>query len=245
MRILLILLLACCMGACSMPAAPLPDRATMAPPIDRLWPESTQQVTWTPGRSPQGAIWEISVGNDRVSVNDAQKKKYQKLIASDQVDTWKVQIHVWRSQLIHAQTWLHAQDYTPPQRLLSPRSAAAPHVWVFVSDQCQLCDQWKQHWPAHIPVTWVPVSQHALVDPLWAATWCPAPTLTSGSGNCAQQLHEQFRALNSLGVDTTPALIASDGRVLTGWPDGAWLSQWWSPSSVHWMAPAMVQEPDM
>ena len=244
MRMVWVLIGAMMLVGCEPTGARLPDRAAIAPPLDHMWPENTQQLVWTKNRPSGPWQWEVSVGNNRIWVSEQEKRQAQLRLPSGDLDAWRHQIDMWRSQRLHQMSWSYASSTQPLSS--AQRSHALPPLWVFVAPDCQLCDQWRQRWPQHIPAIWIPVSKTSEIAPLWFTQWCnPTSSSDVREDVCRRHLQEQYVMLQSMGLDTAPVIVAMDGRALAGWPDALWLSQWWNPSYKHWLAPDVVQEPDM
>lgn len=113
---------------------------------------------------------------------------------------------------------MRPQDPWPSS--VSPDIARQPvAVRVAVSPGCRLCDEWRANWPSDVPVEWVWVSSgQAALD----SNWCR--TQARPLKECRRQLKESAKRFKS--PSAVPVGLASDGRVLTGWPDADWLRTW-------------------
>ncbi len=100
------------------------------------------------------------------------------------------------------------------QMILSARRAKSPlrgtdyHVAVWCTVGDKVCQNWQEAWPPEIAdsVLWV------WVEP---------------AGQCVKKAlcQKRQRALH-LGVRMFPAIMASDGDIINGWPNEAWLQSW-------------------
>ena len=207
------------LGACA------PTPAPVSPPLadvvakmmaDRpaAWPETQAHLFATP--EPGTGYWRVAWGDDAVLVRAATWAAHAaglKAHPEQAVGT----LHGWRQAIGEAPWSLESR--------LGTTTPTSPVLWV--APNCALCvsalESWPRAWPVHlVPV--VPPGETA--PPKFVQTWCPA----LDANDCTRLLRAQYDRARRMGLTQAPALSTADGRLLTGWPDSAWLEAWLYPS---------------